>query len=222
MRRDLAAFSALKCLTLSALRRQLPSYALQAILEQLRVPSLQFREVDGVDDWRIQWRDSFKDALPNLRGLRLKSHSDDPVMWNAEPDYEFEENISPPSNVMWDTVLTFYRQSVFFHIEYHHYHSAFVDYAPAYASSHQLDPVPLIQWHVKSNQFFRTMKDFNSAFITVGPVSSTDLTTILRGIQSTELRAGFPMDLSLQLPPGTTPPIATLLHHAVDVLYIYP
>ena len=227
MRRDLAAFSALKCLALSATRKSRSSYTLQAILEQLRVPSLQFLEIVEVDDWRIQWRDSFKDALPNLQGLRLEVPWDDPVMWNEGefPYYEFEETIAPPSNIMWDTVLTFYQQSVFFHIEYPdeaHGSSAFLDYAPAYASTHQLDPVPLIQWHVKSKQFFRTMEDFDVVFIPVGPVSSTDLTTILRGIQSTELRAGFQMELSLNLPPGTTPSIATLLHHAVSNLYLYP
>jgi hypothetical protein len=65
------------------------------------------------------------------------------------------------------------------------------------------------------------MEDFDYVFIRVGPVASTDLTTILRGIQSTELRAGFPMYLSFDLPTGTTPSIAHLLHHAVSDLSLY-
>jgi hypothetical protein len=141
-------------------------------------------------------------------------------MFDDEGDEESEE-ILPPSNVMWDNVLTLQQRSIFFDIHYYDPGSPFLDYAPSYASSNQLDPVPLIQWHVKSLQFFHAAAGLDSFFVSIGVVSLTDLRTILLAIKPIAFN-GFEMQLSLRFPKDAPPSIAYLLPENITELSISP
>jgi hypothetical protein len=158
-------------------------HSLQNILERLHCPSLVFLEVEMVADWRIQWRESFEESFPNLRGLRLIVDLQDAVMYDHEDDYYSEERL-PPSNVMWETILTLQQRSIFFDIHYFEPHSRFLDYAPSYAASHQLDPQPLIQWHVKSLMFFRAMEGCDYFFVNLNAPQFTDGMRRFPGLQN--------------------------------------
>ena len=195
-------------------------HALQIILEQIHCPSLVFLEVERVTDWRIQWRESFEESFPNLRGLRLKVDWEDAVMYDHEGGYYNDEKL-PPSNVMWETILTLQRRYIFFDIHYYESDSPFLDYAPSFAASHQMDPRPLIQWYVKSLMFFRAMEGCDYLFVNTKPPHFTDLKTILEAIVCIDF-LGFKMQLSLKLPHGTTPLIAQLLPTNVFELSISP
>jgi len=187
-------------------------YPLQTILDQLHAPSLEILKVENLTDWRIQWRESFDDTMPNLAGLSLhiRGGDEDVVMFDSEEDYETEENM-PPSNVKWDTVLTLYRRSIFFEMILLQYSSnPFLDPAPSYASAHQLDPVLLVQWLVKSSQFLRAKQGIDYFCVWFGDIPLSDLTTILRSIKSMDFRPSK-MELGLHLPLDTTPSIADLL-----------
>jgi hypothetical protein len=211
-------------LTFLYLRNEAKSeYTLQTILDQLHAPSLEFLEVENVTDWRIQWRESFDDAIPNLRGLRLrvKEWDEDVEMFDSEEDRKSEEKM-PPSSVKWNTVLTLYRRSIFFDIFYHEDWSPFLDYAPSYASAHQLDPVLLVQWLVKSLEFFRAKEGTDYVFVHVGDIPLSHLSTILRSMKSMNFRTRSKMQLSLNLPYGTTTSIADLLPDSIVELTIVP
>jgi hypothetical protein len=199
----------------------MPSYNLQTILQVLHAPSLEILELENVTDWRIQWQKSFEDTIPNLRGLRLdiKGYEDD-VMFGDEDDQWAEANM-PPTDIKWDTVLTLYQRSIFFEISYPKYISnPFLNHAPSYASAHQLDPVPLIQWQVKCSQFFLAKDGTDDLYVHVG-VRLVDLSTILSAIKSMDFGVRT-IHLALDLPEDTTPSIAHLLHKSVRRLSITP
>ena len=200
----------------------MPKYTLQTILDQLHAPSLEILEVEYLTDWRIQWRELFDDTMPNLAGLRLRIREweEGVVMFDSEEDHEREEKM-PPSNVKWDTVLTLYRRSLFFEIFYDDSSSPFLDHAPSYASAHQLDPVLLVQWLVKSEQFFLTKLGVDDVFVNISEIPFSDLSTILRSIKSMDFRCSK-MDLRLHLPVGTTSSIADLLPNNIVDLTISP
>jgi hypothetical protein len=194
-------------------------YTLQTILDQLHCPSLEVLEVANVTDWRIQWRDSFDDAIPNLGGLELHIKDwEGREMFDGEEDQMSEEQM-PPSSVMWNTVLTLYRRSIFFDISYYNPDSPFLDYAPSYASAHRLDPVPLVQWLVRSLQFFRAKKGIDYFFVGLGDISLSDLSIFLRSMKPMNFR-GSKMQLALNLPYGTTTAIAALLPDNISQLSI--
>src|SRR5215471_12861684 len=185
----LNAFGRLKHLTLKNERKS--EYTLQNILELLHCPSLVFLEVEMVTDWRIQWRESFDKCFPNLRGLRLKVDWQDSVMYDQ--DIYSEERL-PPSNVMWETVLTLHRRSIFFDIHFYDPDCPFLDYAPSYATSHQLVPGSLIEWHIKSLMFFRAMEGCNYFFVNIKAPQFTDLKIILETIINIDFQ-GFKMQM---------------------------
>lgn len=197
-------------------------YTLQTILDQLHAPALEILEVDNISDWRIQWPESFEEAIPNLRGLRLHmSGWEDDVMFDSPPpDLDSEQRI-PPSSVMWNTALTLYRRYIFFDIFYCDPVCPFLDYAPSYASAHQLDPVPLVQWLIKSFQFFSGKDGGKYIHMKVGDVPLTDLSTILSSMKSMDF-GRFEMIISLDLPHGTPTSIADLLPHNIYDLSIRP
>lgn len=220
---SLHAFTNLKCLTLNLYDMRCV-YVLQAILERLCTPSVQFLKVQGIEDWRVRWQASFNYNLASLRGLLVEVGCEDDVMLdNADSSDSDTLDRPPPSNVMWETVLTFYQHSTFVDISYDDDAKPFLNYAPSYADSHHLDPVPLIQWLVKSIQFVYEIQDSDSLFMTLGPVPRvTDLTKILQAIQPLDLGSVFPFFLHLELPHVITPSIANLLHHNIDTLNIVP
>jgi len=220
--RMLSSRCAFNGLTFLQLQNQAKSeYTLQTILDQLQALSLEILEIDNLTDWRIQWRESFDDTMPNLAGLRLDiNRAEDAVMFDSEEDRWSEEKM-PPSDVKWDTVLTLCRRSIFFDIFYPDSSKPFLDHAPSYASAHQLDPVLLVQWLVKSLQFFRTKKGIDLVFVNLGDIPLSDLSTILRSMKSMDFRGSW-MQLSLDLPFGTTSSIADLLPNNIVELTICP
>jgi hypothetical protein len=196
-------------------------YPLQTILDQLHAPSLEILDVEHLTDWRIQWRESFDDTMPNLVGLRLhiKEEDEDVMMFDSGEDYESEEKMVP-SNVKWDTVLTLYRRSIFFQmILYHDSSNLFLNHTPSYASPHQLDPVPLVQWLVKSEQFFPAKAGMDHFFLKVSEIPLSDLSTILRSTKLMDFRGSW-MRLSLDLLFDTTNSIADLLPDNIVELMI--
>jgi hypothetical protein len=74
------------------------------MLERLHAPSLELLEVSEIRNWRIQWRASFEDALPNLRALKID------VVWDDSGRYGNRDKLSEDE---WDTLVTMYRRSIF-------------------------------------------------------------------------------------------------------------
>ena len=209
----LDAFDSLWCLTIN---NSNPPYTLQAIFEQLCVSSLVILDVDNVPDWRIRWRESFKERLPNLQLLVLNRYDNDDVMWDNVQDEEMEGR-RPPSDIMWHSFRTLHQQSILFD---DWYNSPFLDLAPSYAASHQLDPVPLIHWHVMSREYSEYAKGNHAFPITVGVIPLKDLTIILRAISSVGVDLSR-MQLSLHLPLDTTPSISNLFPSELTDLSIH-
>ena len=221
--RMLSSLHAFDGLAFLKLRNEtMPGYLnLQTILQVLHAPSLEILEVENVIDWRIQWQKSFEDTIPNLRGLSLyiEGYEDD-VMFGDEDDIWAGANM-PPTDIKWDTVLTLYQRSIFFEISYRKCDlNPLLNYAPFYASAHQLDPVPLIQWQVKCSQFFLAKDGRDDLYLHVG-VRLVDLSTILSAIKSMDFGV-WTIHLALDLPEDTTPSIAHLLHKNVFQLSITP
>ena len=208
--------SSLKLLTsLKDLKLNRSTYSLQTILESLEAPSLETLEVGPVLDWRLEWRKSFEDAIPNLRGLRVE------IEWPEDED-EQDELDGPPKDVKWETVMTLYHRSIYFDIhkgwDDHH---PFLDYAPSYASRHGLDPAPLIQWQVKSLQLFTAKSGCGYIFVNLTEIPFNELSMILRSMKSVDF-CGSGMQLSLDLPLETTASIADILPDNIFELTIKP
>jgi hypothetical protein len=216
-------FHAFENMTFLSIRNQLWqwSYTLQEILELLCAPSLEDLEIDCVTDWRIQWRDSFNEAFPNLESLVLLINDEQDVMWGNGQDAESQAD-KAPSEVMWDTVLTLHRHSIFFEIRYHDRHDwyqrrksrRFLDYAPEYASRHKFNPTPLIQWHVWSRENYDIGQWEDYFSLDIGVVSLKDLITILQATKSIKVEL-HRMKMSLHLPPDAQPWIAHLLPNEI-------
>ena len=191
-----------------------PSHSLQAILEQLHAPSLENLQVNGIGDWRVQWRPSFEETLRNLRSLRLDIDEEDDVMYDDGETPPRDEVVPPPGNVKWDTFVTLYQRSILFWITYtgSYISQPYLETALPYAKIHGLDPIPFIQWHINS------MRMLYGSDLTISLVPLDDLTTILRATKSIDFRK---LSLSLFFPSGTTPSIAHLLPNSVTALAIH-
>jgi hypothetical protein len=195
-------------------------HTLQTILERLHTPSLTILEVEMVRDWRIQWRASFDEAIPNLRGLRLDAPDEDEVMDDDEEVWASPE-ILRPSTVKWDSVLALHQRSIFFNMDFYDFDRPFLNDAPSYASAHLRDPVPLIQWLVESLRFFAAADGFAYFAVDLYHLSLTDLTTILKAINLIDL-SGARMQLSVMFPSDATPLISHLLPHNTFKLSVLP
>jgi hypothetical protein len=197
-------------------------YTLQGVLDQLYAPSLRMLEIDGIEDWRIQWRETFlEQAFPKLLGVLLSTGTEwiDDVMWGPEALDEDDEGPFPPSSRMWNTVLAFYTRDINFDILLEKVESPFLDYAPSYAANNRLDPVGLIQRHVTSRMYFSIVDGFDDFDVNVGVIPLPDLATILYSIQPMET-FGLNMNLSLNLPYDTESSIAQFLPHTIVQLFI--
>jgi hypothetical protein len=180
-------------------------FTLQSMLERLHAPSLELLEVSEIRNWRIQWRASFEDALPNLRALKVKVGWDDSGMYG---------NGDKPSEDEWHTLVTMYRRSIFLwndHYTVEDPTDPFLELAPYQARIHGLDPILFVQWRVKSIRMFRGLQ-----FISLGPVPMDDLTIIFRAMKSIDFRQSY-QTLGVVFPPGTTPSIAHLLPNAISI-----
>src|SRR5271170_2219406 len=95
-----------------------PWYTLQGVLDQLCSPSLQFLEIDYVDDWRVRWRDSYGQAFPSLEGVQLSTQWADKVMWDPwDQNVDGDNNPSRPLSVqMLSTFLAFTLRGIFFDV----------------------------------------------------------------------------------------------------------
>jgi len=226
MLNSLGDFNQLKFLTLyndhGTKYPQKPWYTLQGVLDQLYAPSLKFLAIESVVDWRIEWRETFREhAFPRLLGVFLLTQWADSVMWGEEApdDYENPYGPFPPSTRMWNTVLAFYMHGIGFVIALESGDSPFLNYAPSFAAKHRVDPVALIQHHVVSRLSLSHVNDDDNFDINVGIIPLADLRTILQAMKPTE-NFGKPMDLSLQLPYDTTLSIAQFLPHNIVELSI--
>lgn len=191
-------------------------YTLQMILEQLHCPSLEYLEVDSVSDWRINWRSSFATSIPNLISLRLKIGYEARVMFDNEDDDT--EKQPTHTNIMWESVLTLRKHCIFLDLTYYdETKMSFLSKAPSYASRQQLDPVPLIQWLVRSEQSFRRNNDIG---IFLDPLPFVDLSTILAAVKPMDFDKPDDICLSISLPIDTSPALAFLLHESITYLLL--
>jgi hypothetical protein len=153
---DLYQFRALRSLTLRL--PESPGCTLQKLLEELYAPVLECLEVERVSDWRVNWQWLSGDAFPKLRGLyiTIPITGEDGEMCDTEDDAWNPEKL-PLSNIMWDIVLSLRQRNIYFDIYYEGCDDddPFIEEAPSYAAQQQLDPIPLIQWLVKSRIYFR-------------------------------------------------------------------
>lgn len=208
--------SSLKLLTgLTVLKLTKTGYPLQTILESLQAPSLEILEVRRIVDWRLEWRKSFEDAIPNLCGLRLG------LDWSEAEEFEAEKD-RPPNDVKWETVMMLYQRSIYFDI-YNSWNldKPFLGYAPSYARAHGLNPVALVQWQIKSLELIYAKDGLAYFSVFIAKIPFDELSTILRSVKSMDIwRSG--MQLSLDLPLETTASIADILPDNIFKLSIKP
>jgi len=192
---------------------------LQDLLEHLHAPSLERLEVAGMVDWRVQWRESFGEAFPNLRGLMIEVHWEEVVEMYDDGEGPAEGELMPPPGIVkWDNILTWYRRSIFLWIEYNddEIFDPFLENAPQQARRCHLDPIPLIQWYLKSKKMFGRIH-----FILLNAVSVDDLSTILRAMKLIDCREPLGIRyLNLIFPVDTTASVAHLLPDSVEELSI--
>jgi hypothetical protein len=187
---------------------------LQSILEGLNAPFLERLEVVDVLDWRITWQASFKDILPSLCGLLLWL---DEATYMSDEYVMFDHDDEWPNDVSWESALVLHRQSIFFQVSGKGLPALYFDSAPSYCLRHHLDPVPIIQWLVKSQMYFSTTSDVFS--INLGDLTKSDLIVLFDAIKSLDL-GGTTLDLKIYLPPSSQPSIAHHLSTAIACLTI--
>ena len=194
--------------------------SLQSLLEQIYALSLERLVVSDIEDWRIQWHPSFEEALSNLRGLHVITTSEVDTSWvmfdHLDPEGPIDESTWASSNVMWDSLLIWYRQSLFFWITLRFLNNnstdLFLDFAPQYAKIHQLNPILLIQWRLKS------VETFSGVHISIKTaMTPEDIMIVFHTVTSITLR-GFDY-VSVVLPLGITSAIASLLPKSITDLH---
>jgi hypothetical protein len=213
--------------TLTSLKLRLPAptgCTLQRIFEELYAPVLESLEVERVSDWRLDWRMVAGNAFPKLRGLyiTIPITGEDGEMCDTDDDAWNPERL-PLSNIMWNTVLSLQQRNIYFDVSYEGCDDddPFIEEAPSYAAREQLDPIPLVQWLVKSRIYFRTQRKFQWSFVTVAKIPTVELLTILRAIQPLDI-GGHLLHLSMHLTTLTPLPFARLLPQSLFHLTITP
>ena len=115
--------------------------------------------------------------------------------------------------------MTLYQPSIFFDICYWYKPSnPFLDYAPSYASAHQLGPVLFVQWLANSLQFFCANDGIDYLCVTVGDIPLSNLLTILHSMKSMDFQSK--MNMTLHLPYNAPALIAGLLPDDIFSLLI--
>ena len=183
------------------------------------MPALKILEVVGMYDWRVQWQESFEETFPNLHSLMVE------VFWlDADEMYDDGEGSTQyepkptPGSVKWDSVLTWYRHSFFFWMEYmcDELSKLFLETAPQQARRCRLDPIQLIQWYLKSKKVFG-----RADIIYLKSILADDIMTILHVMKSIDLWEPLGVEsLYVVLPPDTAPSVAHLLSDSIEDLNI--